>query len=113
MKRRYWKFIISILAVILLVALCLGNTNSSTTGDVAGAVENTWNAAQGQIKQVVNNVVFPVVDMILAIMFFIKLGTAYFDYRKHGQFEFVAPCILFACLVFTLTAPLYIWEILG
>ena len=113
MKRRYWKFIISILAVVLFVALCLGNTNSSTAGDVAGAVENTWNAAQGQIKQVVNNVVFPVVDMILAIMFFIKLGTAYFDYRKHGQFEFVAPCILFACLVFTLTAPLYIWEILG
>ena len=113
MKRRYWKLVISVLAVILLVALCMGNTNSSTAGDVAGAVENTWNAAQGQIKQVVNNVVFPVIDMILAIMFFIKLGTAYFDYRKHGQFEFVAPCILFACLIFTLTAPLYIWEILG
>ena len=40
-------------------------------------------------------------------------GTAYFDYRKHGQFEFTAPCILFACLVFTLTAPLYIWKIIG
>lgn len=113
MKRRYWKLVISVLAVILLVAFCMGNSNSSTAGDVAGAVENTWNAAQGQIKQVVNNVVFPVIDMILAIMFFIKLGTAYFDYRKHGQFEFVAPCILFACLIFTLTAPLYIWEILG
>ena len=48
-----------------------------------------------------------------AILFFVKLGTAYFDYRKHGQFEFVAPCILFACLVFTLTAPLYIWDIIG
>ena len=83
------------------------------TGDVAGAVEDTWNSAQGQIKEVVNNVVFPVVDMILAILFFVKLGTAYFDYRKHGQFEFVAPCILFACLVFTLTAPLYIWDIIG
>lgn len=113
MKRRYWKFVISVLAVILLVAFCMGNSSSSTGGDVAGAVENTWNAAQGQIKQVVNNVVFPVIDMILAIMFFVKLGTAYFDYRKHGQFEFVAPCILFACLIFTLTAPLYIWEILG
>lgn len=113
MKRRYWKLVISVLAVILLVAFCMGNSSSATAGDVAGAVENTWNAAQGQIKQVVNNVVFPVIDMILAIMFFVKLGTAYFDYRKHGQFEFVAPCILFACLIFTLTAPLYIWEILG
>ena len=112
MKKRWFKLCISILAVILLVALCMGNS-ATAGGDVAGAVENTWNAAQGQIKQVVNNVVFPVIDMILAIMFFIKLGTAYFDYRKHGQFEFVAPCILFACLLFTLTAPLYIWEILG
>lgn len=85
----------------------------AVAGDVAGAVEDTWNSAQAQIKQVVNNVVFPVVDMILAILFFVKLGTAYFDYRKHGQFEFVAPCILFVCLVFTLTAPLYIWQILG
>lgn len=33
-------------------------------------------------------------------------------HRKHGQFEFAAPCILFACLIFTLTAPMYIWSIL-
>ena len=80
--------------------------------DVATAIEGTWNTAKTQVQAVVNNVVFPVVDMILAILFFVKLGTAYFDYRKHGQFEFAAPCILFACLVFTLTAPLYIWTIL-
>ena len=81
-------------------------------GDVAGAVEGTWNAANSQIQTVVNNVVFPVVDMILAILFFVKVGTSYFEYRKHGQFEFAAPAILFACLIFTLTAPLYIWSIL-
>lgn len=86
---------------------------STKSGDVAGAVEQTWTTAKEQIKRVVNNVIFPVVDMILAVLFFVKLGTAYFDYRKHGQFEFTAPCILFACLVFTLTAPLYIWKILG
>lgn len=77
-----------------------------------GAIEQTWTTAKTQIQTVVNNVVFPVVDMILAILFFVKVGTAYFDYRKHGQFEFAAPCILFACLIFTLTAPLYIWSIL-
>ena len=81
-------------------------------GDVATAIENTWNTAKGQVQTVVDNVVFPVVDMILAILFFVKIGTAYFDYRKHGQFEFAAPAILFACLIFTLTAPLYIWSIL-
>jgi hypothetical protein len=82
-------------------------------GDVATAVESTWNAAKTQIKTVVDNVVFPVLDLILAVFFFVKLGSSYFDYRKHGQFEFAGPAILFACLVFTLTCPLYIWSILG
>ena len=86
--------------------------DSGGAGNVASAIESTWNTAKTQVQTVVNSVVFPVVDMILAILFFIKLGTAYFDYRKHGQFEFAAPAILFACLVFTLTAPLYIWTIL-
>ena len=60
------------------------------SGDVAGAIEGTWNAARGQIEAIVNNVVFPVIDMILAILFFVKLATSYFDYRKHGQFDFSA-----------------------
>lgn len=82
-------------------------------GNVANAIEQTWKTASVQIKTVVNNVVFPAIDLILAVFFFAKLGTAYFDYRKHGQFEWAAPAILFACLVFTLTAPLYVWQILG
>lgn len=103
---------------VLLVVLLLGFTFCTTayaapTGDVAGAIEGTWNQASGQIKTVVNKVVFPAIDLILAVFFFAKLGTAYFDYRKHGQFEWDAPAILFASLVFTLTAPLYIWQILG
>lgn len=85
----------------------------AASGDVVGAIEGTWTTASAQIKTVVNNVVFPAIDLILAVFFFAKLGTAYFDYRKHGQFEWAAPAILFACLVFTLTAPLYIWQILG
>jgi len=86
---------------------------AAPTGDVAGAIEGTWKDASAQIKQVVNNVVFPAIDLILAVFFFAKLGMAYFDYRKHGQFEWAAPAILFACLVFIMTAPLYIWTILG
>ena len=101
------------LTLSLLLVCMMGTTAfAAGTGDVAGAVESTWATASTQIKTVVNNVVFPVIDMILAILFFVKVGTSYFEYRKHGQFEFAAPCILFACLIFTLTAPLYIWTIL-
>ncbi len=103
---------VMLLAVMITTMAVPGFAAENTSGNVAGAIEQTWTAAQTQIKAVVNNVVFPVIDMILAILFFVKLGTAYFDYRKHGQFEFSAPCILFACLIFTLTAPMYIWTIL-
>lgn len=99
-------------AVLMMVIVSTFSVTAFAAGDVAGAIEQTWNTAKTQVQTVVNNVVFPVVDIILAILFFVKLGTAYFDYRKHGQFEFTAPAILFACLIFTLTAPLYIWTIL-
>ncbi len=106
------------IAILICIAVLLGGLFSTTvyaagSGDVAGAIEDSWNDASSQIKIVVNKVVFPAIDLILAVFFFAKLGTAYFDYRKHGQFEWAAPAILFACLVFTLTAPLYIWRILG
>ena len=111
MKRN--KRIFAILAVVLLLSFLSIPIWAAETGDVAGAVEDTWNAAKGQIKQVVNNVVFPVIDLILAVLFFVKIATAYMDYRKHGQFEWAPPAILLATLIFSLTCPLYIWSILG
>ncbi|BBB92418.1 MAG TPA: DUF3852 domain-containing protein [Methylomusa anaerophila] len=108
------KRILSVFCIVLLLTCLFATTvYAAPSGDVAGAIENTWNDASSQIKTVVNKVVFPAIDLVLAVFFFAKLGTAYFDYRKHGQFEWAAPAILFACLVFTLTAPLYIWSILG
>ena len=49
------------------------------SGDVAGAIQNTWDSAKTQIKSVVNNVIFPVIDLVLAVLFFIKIATAYMD----------------------------------
>jgi hypothetical protein len=113
-KMMKMKRILTVLCVVvLLVCMFSVTAYAAGSGDVAGAVEGTWKTASQQIKTVVNSVVFPAIDLILAVFFFAKLGTAYFDYRKHGQFEWAAPAILFACLVFTLTAPLYIWGILG
>ncbi|AFV02297.1 hypothetical protein UNSWDHB_558 [Dehalobacter sp. UNSWDHB] len=112
MKKSKKILVVFCLALVLVTMFCVA-AYAAPTGDVAGAIENTWNDASSQIKTVVNKVVFPAIDLILAVFFFAKLGTAYFDYRKHGQFEWAAPAILFACLVFTLTAPVYIWTILG
>lgn len=113
MKTNRMKFIKILISIAVVVAMLTASILPAfAAGDVSSAIQSTWNSAQTQIKNVVNNVVFPAVDMILAILFFVKLATAYLDYRKHGQFEFTAPAILFGCLVFSLTAPLYIWTVL-
>ena len=111
MKRKRTLRMLALTAAMM--RRCASPAFAAGTGDVSGAVESTWSAASGQLKTIVNNVVFPAIDMILAIFFFVKLGTAYFDYRKHGQFEWAPPAILLACLIFTLTAPTYIWGIIG
>lgn len=97
-------------------ALCFSTlltTTAYASGDVAGAVTSTWTAAKFQIKSVVDNVVFPVIDVILAILLFVKIATCYMDYRKHGQFEWTPVAILFGCLIFALTCPLYIWTVVS
>ena len=93
--RKHGKLILALMCTALLVCSLSVTCFAAGTGDVAGAIENTWTAAKGQIKQVVNNVIFPVVDLVLAVLFFIKVGTLYFEYKKHGQFEFTPAAILF------------------
>ena len=112
MKKKRIVRMFTMASVMMLLVAFLAVPAYATGGNVSGAIEGTWNAAQGQIKDIVNNVVFPVIDMILAVLLFVNIATEYMDYRKHGQFEFTAPAILFACLLFSLTAPSYIWNIL-
>ena len=103
-----------LLTLVVMTILCVpAFAASGGTGNVGAVVESTWKDAAGQIKTVVNNVVFPALDMILVIALFGKAGLSYFDYKKHGQFEWTGPVILFVCLILTLLAPTYIWTIIG
>ena len=71
MKKRKWV----VMAVLCMLMTTVFTTTALATesGNVAGAIESTWKAVAGQIKTVVNNVVFPVIDTILAILFFVKV----------------------------------------
>lgn len=111
MKSFKWMMVLFI--VLLLTIMFSMTVFASNTGNVAGAMEETWKAASSQIKIVVNNVVFPAIDLVLALLFFIKVATSYMDYRKHGQIEWTPAAILFAGLVFSLFAPMYVWQIVG
>ena len=71
---KYRKLIRILAAVMVVAALCCVPALAAGAGDVAAAVESTWKGAATQIKTVVEKVVFPALDMVLAIAFFTKLG---------------------------------------
>lgn len=104
------KVIAAVASVVCFAAMM--STTAYASGDVAGAVTSTWTTARAQVVSVVNNVVFPVIDVILAVLLFVKITLAYLDYRKHGQLEWTPIAIIFGCLIFSLTCPLYIWSII-
>ena len=109
--KKSFKRMVPLCLLLLVLVSCLA-IPAFAAGEVADAIESTWTAAQDEVKAIVDNVVFPVMDMVLTILLFVKIATTYMEYQKNGRFEFTGPAILFACLLFSLTAPLYIWTIL-
>ena len=105
------RFLPVLTVFCLLAALCSQPALAAGRGAEAGG--QTWVGAGEQIRAVVDRVVCPALSMVLALAFFVKLALTYFEYRKHGQFEWTGPAILFVCLIFVLLAPNYIWGIIG
>jgi len=112
MKRNRLKFILAVAAALALIIGAFCVTAFAEPGDVSSAIESTWNAAKDQIKDIVNKVVFPALDLILAVLLFVKIGSVYMDYRKHGQLELTAPIVIFCGLLFCILAPQFLWKII-
>ena len=112
MKRNRLRFILAVVAVLALLAGAFCVTAAAAPGDVSDAIESTWTAAKEQIKDIVNKVVFPALDLILAVLLFVKIGSVYFEYKKHGQLELTAPIVIFAGLLFCLLGPTFLWKII-
>ena len=110
MRKLKAKIVCAIASVMVMLNFAV--MNAYAAGDVATAVESTWSSAKAQIQTVVNNVVFPVIDVILGVLLFVKIATAYLEYRKRGTLEWTPIAIIFGGLLFSLTAPLYVWTIL-
>ncbi len=105
-----------IVAALLADSLMFANfmaIQACAAGDVSGAFTNTWDSAKSQIKTIVNNVVFPVIDVILVILLFVKVAMAYMDYRNHGHIEWAPIAVIFGGLLFALSAPNFIWGVVG
>ena len=63
MKKK--KVFLIILTGVVMAVLC--SITVFADGEVANAVSNTWTKARGQIKSIVNDVVFPVINGLLRL----------------------------------------------
>ena len=70
-------FTVTIL-IVIVASLCCAPAFAAA-GNVSNAIEGTWNTAKGEVRNVVDKVVFPVLNLVLAVFFFVKLGGSYFD----------------------------------
>lgn len=66
-----------------------------------------------EIKGTVNNFVFPLIDAILLVVLIIQIVRTYKDWKEHGEIQYEKPLIIGVCLAVCLTAPLYMWAIIG
>lgn len=56
MKKKRIVRMLTMASVMMLLVVFLAVPAYATGGNVSGAIEGTWSAAQGQIKDIVNNV---------------------------------------------------------
>ncbi len=116
LTREKRNYLVCLVVAMLFVSLFTATAYASTAGgNVSKAVDNAFNTyMKPQIMEIVNNVILIVVDAILAVIFIIKLVLSGMSYHKNGgQFEWHVPAILLAGLVVSLSAPLWIWSMIG
>ena len=86
MKKKRIVRLFAMAGVMMLLAAFMAIPASAAASNVSGAIEGTWNAAKGQVQTIVNNVVFPVIDMILAVLLFVKIGNTGSSSSPHRRF---------------------------
>ena len=108
--------VLTLVAIITILCSLFTVTTFATSTDVAGTVQSAFATyVKPQIMKAVNGVVMPIIDAILSVIFIVFIVMAGVNYKKHsgGDFEWHVPAILFAGLVVALTAPLWMWKMIG
>lgn len=105
-------FVFSSLFALALPALSMPvfASNANVAGAVTGAV-NTY--MKPQIKQICNNVVFPLIALGLGVGLVFSIAHAVRGYRREGDFDWHLPAILLCALIFVLTASKWVWSAIG
>lgn len=115
LKSGTYRRLLVVLTIALLVLLPVFPVFAATSTDVAGAITTAFGTyGKPQIKNLTNNVIFPIFDVALLISCVARFALCEFRYKKNGgQFEWGVLAILGGSLLFMITAPLWVWGVIG
>ncbi len=113
MKKSNRIFICLAAALCLMLVVSYPVCASAATTTTAEVAKNVWATIESQAKEIVNKVVFPVLDFILVVWLTVNAALAYKGYKEHGHVDWASIIFPFVCLIFSLTMPLYIWQLIG
>lgn len=112
-RRLLYCALLLVLTVSLLTLPAYAAGGAASAGDIAGAVNGIWQNAYGQIKSICNDVVFPALSLVCGIGFVIALVVSIYNYKKHHTVEVGWPIALLLGLIVSLTAPTWVWTLIG
>ena len=102
-----------VLTAALVILPVYATGEGAASGDIAGVVDGIWQDAVGQMKSICNGVVFPALSVVCGIAFVISMIVSIFNYRKHHTVEVAWPIALLIGLLICLTAPTWVWTLVG
>lgn len=109
--KKFFKllFLLTLLTVVLALPAFAANT------DVSGGVTSAFNEyMKPQIKDIANKFIIPIACGIDLIALIVKSIMAYSNYKRNGgQYEWHALAVMGGCLVIGVTAPLWMWGLIG
>ena len=115
MKKTNISKIIKWICIFSLFAIILCPTAYAAGTDVAGTTTTAFNTyMKPQIKELTNNVLLPIADVVVLGYLVFNSILAYSSYKSNGgRFEWHLLAILVGCLIFGLSSPLWEWGLIG
>ncbi len=87
--------------------------NNLTLG-ISSVLEQILNQGiKQEVKDTTSNFLFPIIAAILLIVLIVQIVFTYKDYKEKGEVDYIKLIVCFVCLALCITAPLYMWGIIG
>ena len=115
MKKSNLRILGKWLCIVSLFAILLCPTAYAAGADVAGSATSAFDTyMKTQIKGIANGVIIPCIDGILLVVIIVKAIMLWQSYKKNGgEYDWHSLAVLGGCLVVALSAPLWMWTVIG